>query len=48
MGRYVSGFWEQRGYPDDAFITAGKVRDLNQGGRVRPIHDGEVINFLDE
>jgi len=48
MDRYISGFWEQRGYPDGAFITAGKVRDMNQGGRVRPIPDGEVITFLDE
>lgn len=45
---YVPGFWEQRGYPDDALITAGKVRDMNQGGRIRPIPDGEVITFLDE
>ena len=48
MDRYVSGFWEQRGYPDDALITAGKVRDMNQGGRLRPIPNGEVIRFLDE
>ena len=48
MDRYVSGFWEQRGYPDEALITAGKVRDMNQGGRLRPIPDGEVIRFLDE
>ena len=48
MDRYISGFWEQRGYPDDALITAGKVRDVNQGGRVRPIPNGEVIQFLDE
>ena len=48
MDQYVSGFWEQRGYPDDALITAGKVRDMNQGGRLRPIPDGEVIRFLDE
>jgi DMSO/TMAO reductase YedYZ molybdopterin-dependent catalytic subunit len=48
MDRYISGFWEQRGYPDDALITAGKVRDMNQGGRLRPIPDGEVIRFLDE
>mgnify|MGYP005849956235 FL=1 len=46
--QYVSGFWEQRGYPDDALITAGKVRDMNQGGRMRPIPNGEVIHFLDE
>jgi DMSO/TMAO reductase YedYZ molybdopterin-dependent catalytic subunit len=46
--RYLPGFWEQRGYPDDALITAGKVRDMNQGGRLRPIPNGEVIRFLDE
>jgi methionine sulfoxide reductase catalytic subunit len=45
---YVSGFWEVRGYPDDAIITSGKVRDMNSGGRTRPIPDGEVIGFLDE
>ncbi len=48
MDRYVPGFWEQRGYPDDALITAGKVRDMNQGGRLRPIPNGEVTRFLDE
>jgi len=48
MNCYISGFWEQRGYPDDALITAGKVRDMNQGGRLRSIPDGEVIRFLDE
>jgi DMSO/TMAO reductase YedYZ molybdopterin-dependent catalytic subunit len=48
MNQYVSGFWEKRGYPDDALITAGKVRDMNLGGRLRPIPNGEVIRFLDE
>ena len=48
MDRYLSGFWEQRGYPDDALITAGKVRDMNQSGRLRSIPDGEVMRFLDE
>jgi len=48
MDHYLSGFWEQRGYPDDALIEAGKVRDMNQGGRPRPIPDGEVIRFLDD
>jgi DMSO/TMAO reductase YedYZ molybdopterin-dependent catalytic subunit len=46
--RSISGFWEQRGYPDNALITAGKVRDMNEGGRLRPIPNGEVIHFLDE
>lgn len=44
---YVSGFWEVRGYPDEAHIEAGKVRDMNSG-RTRPIPAGEVIRFLDE
>jgi len=48
IDRYISGFWEQRGYPNDALITAGKVRDMNQGGRLRSIPNGEVIRFLDE
>lgn len=48
MDHYISGFWEQRGYTDAAWIEAGKVRDMNSGGRLRPIPDGEVIKFLDE
>ena len=48
MDHYVSGFWEKRGYTDEAEIEAGKVRDLNSGGKVRPIPGGEVIRFLDE
>ncbi|NLW36415.1 molybdopterin-dependent oxidoreductase [Syntrophorhabdus aromaticivorans] len=48
MDHYAPGFWEQRGYSDDARIEAGNVRDMNQGGRIRPIPDGEVIHFLDE
>jgi DMSO/TMAO reductase YedYZ molybdopterin-dependent catalytic subunit len=48
MDHYVSGFWEKRGYPDEALITAGRVRDMNAGGRVRLIPDGEVTRFLDE
>jgi hypothetical protein len=48
MDYYIPGFWEKRGYTDDAVIEAGMVRDMNQGGKMRPIPDGEVINFLDE
>lgn len=48
MDHYESGYWESRGYPDDAFIEAGRVRDMNEGGRIRPIGPGEVIKFLDE
>ncbi len=40
MDHYLSGFWEQRGYTDDAWIEAGMVRDMNAGGRLRPIPDG--------
>jgi len=45
---YVSGYWENRGYTDEALITAGDVRDMNSGGQIRPIPDGEVKKFLDE
>jgi DMSO/TMAO reductase YedYZ molybdopterin-dependent catalytic subunit len=48
MDHYISGFWEQRGYPDEAYIEAGNVRDMNAGGKSRPIPAGEVIRFLDD
>jgi DMSO/TMAO reductase YedYZ molybdopterin-dependent catalytic subunit len=48
MDRYLSGFWEKRGYTDDATIEAGFVRDINDGGRIRKIPEGEVLTFLDE
>ena len=48
MDRYFPGFWKQRGYPDEAIISAEKVRDMNQGGCLRPVPGGEVINLLDE
>lgn len=47
MDHYVSGYWEVRGYPDEAEIEPGRVRDLNSG-RIRAIPGGEVIRFLDE
>jgi DMSO/TMAO reductase YedYZ molybdopterin-dependent catalytic subunit len=47
MDQYVSGYWEVRGYSDEAEIEAGKVRDLNSG-RIRSIPTGEVTRFLDE
>lgn len=46
--RYVSGFWEKRGYSDEAAITAGFVRDINSRGQLRMIPDGEVTGFLDD
>jgi len=48
LDHYLSGFWEKRGYTDDALIEAGFVRDINDGGRIRRIPDGEVVSFLDE
>ena len=48
MDHYVSGYWEIRGYSDDARIEACKVRDINSKKRLRAIPDGEVVNFLDE
>jgi DMSO/TMAO reductase YedYZ molybdopterin-dependent catalytic subunit len=45
--KYVSGYWEVRGYSDEAHIEAGRIRDLNSG-RTRSIPDGEVLRFLDE
>lgn len=48
MDHYLSGFWEKRGYTDDALIEAGYVRDINEGGRIRRIPEGEVVLFLDE
>jgi DMSO/TMAO reductase YedYZ molybdopterin-dependent catalytic subunit len=42
----IAGYWEVRGYPDDAQIRAGRVHDVNTH-RWRHIPDGEVIEFLD-
>jgi DMSO/TMAO reductase YedYZ molybdopterin-dependent catalytic subunit len=45
---YHSGFWESRGYTDEAEIEKGVTSDVNNGGRIRPIAGGEVIKFLEE
>jgi len=42
----IPGYWEVRGYPDEAQITAGRVHDVNTH-RWRHIPSGEVIEFLD-
>ena len=42
----VPGFWEVRGYPDQAQITPRQVLDVNSQRR-RRIPGGEVIEFLD-
>lgn len=47
LDRYIPGFWEQRGYTDEADIEAGPCRDINDGGRIKQIPDGEVTDFLD-
>jgi DMSO/TMAO reductase YedYZ molybdopterin-dependent catalytic subunit len=44
--RSVPGFWEVRGYPDNAQIKARRLLDVNTG-RQRRIPGGEVIEFLD-
>ncbi len=46
MDESIPGYWEVRGYPDDAQILAGRVFDVNTR-RSRMIPDGEVIEFLD-
>jgi len=42
----IPGYWEVRGYPDSAQITAGRVHDVNTH-RWKRIPNGEVIEFLD-
>jgi DMSO/TMAO reductase YedYZ molybdopterin-dependent catalytic subunit len=46
VDRSIPGYWEVRGYSDDAQIKAGRVHDVNTH-RWRHIADGEVIEFLD-
>jgi DMSO/TMAO reductase YedYZ molybdopterin-dependent catalytic subunit len=44
--RSIPGYWEVRGYPDNAQIKARQVLDVNSQRR-RRIPGGEVIEFLD-
>jgi len=46
MDYYIPGFWELRGYSDRADIEAGVCRDVNDGGKIKEIPDGEVLEFL--
>jgi len=46
LDHYIPGFWEQRGYTDSGKIEAGPCRDLNDGGKLKQIPDGEVTGFL--
>lgn len=45
MSHYVPGYWELRGYTDSAEIEAGPCRDINDGGKMKRIPSGEVIEF---
>ncbi|MDD3845271.1 MAG: molybdopterin-dependent oxidoreductase [Syntrophorhabdaceae bacterium] len=47
MDHYVSGYWEKRGYTDEACIEAGLVRDMNDGGRIRRISEEEWKECLE-
>ena len=44
--RSIPGYWEVRGYDDDAQILAGRVHDVNTH-TWRNIPGGEVIEFVD-
>jgi DMSO/TMAO reductase YedYZ molybdopterin-dependent catalytic subunit len=44
MDHYVAGFWETRGYTDDAEIEPGTTLDVNTRTR-RQIKGGEVTEF---
>ena len=44
--RSIPGFWEVRGYPDQAQITPRQILDVNSQRR-RRIPGGEVTEFLD-
>ena len=46
--RYESGFWEIRGYSDEAYIEEGYVRDINDKGAYKKIPAGEVKRHLDQ
>ncbi|OPY01084.1 MAG: TMAO/DMSO reductase [Syntrophorhabdus sp. PtaB.Bin047] len=48
MDHYVSGYWEERGYTDEAYLEAGLVRDMNDGGRIRRISEEEWKECLDD
>ena len=46
VDRSIPGFWEVRGYPDQAVIKSRQILDVNSQRR-RRIPGGEVIEFLD-
>jgi DMSO/TMAO reductase YedYZ molybdopterin-dependent catalytic subunit len=48
MDHYVPGYWEKRGYTDEAYIEAGLLRDMNEGGRIRSFSEGEWVEYVKE
>ena len=44
VDRPIPGYWEVRGYPDEAEIEPGSTRDVNSG-KTRRIKGGEVTEF---
>jgi DMSO/TMAO reductase YedYZ molybdopterin-dependent catalytic subunit len=47
LDKYIPGYWEKRGYTDDAEIDAGPCRDINDNGKVKQIPGGEVKEFIE-
>jgi DMSO/TMAO reductase YedYZ molybdopterin-dependent catalytic subunit len=47
LDKYIPGYWEKRGYTDSAAIEAGPCRDINAGGMIKQIPDGEVTGFVE-
>ena len=45
MDHYIPGYWELRGYTDDAEIEPGRVRDMNAGGEVKLIPGGDEVKL---
>ncbi|HOZ00908.1 MAG TPA: molybdopterin-dependent oxidoreductase [Candidatus Syntrophosphaera sp.] len=43
--KYVSGYWEKRGYTDSGEIEPGRCRDINAGGEVKLIPGGDEVQF---
>ncbi len=46
LDKYIPGYWEKRGYTDNAEIEAGPCRDINDNGKIKKIPDGEVKEFV--
>jgi len=44
LEKYRSGYWEERGYSDSAYIEPGTTYDVNSGS-YKPMNGGEVTEF---